>query len=372
MQDEFPQSKTEFLRLEDEFPELGYEFPQLHSKFLLVFIFTFAEILPSYAGNKKQKEAFMPLIQDNNFSKDAYALRGARLSLLSGNITPFSAELGLTLAQTDWALASFQAFLDAQSTAQLERGDKDLAQEQYQVEFDEAYQHYLRIKELLLAMITDSEQDRELAEGYGIAGRAPQNYSDMCTYIDTLIDKHDLLVTAGDTRIAPQTAVDLLAAKKVDLVKAFNTIGVEKQESAKAYDDLHALYTEDTQQLRVIYQIATLIWGKASPNLIAIGYAPAKPRPGGGQPDAPVNFAHTWVSPDLSLSWQECENTTSYQLAYSTDNELWEELYSGDQLSHKCEPPIGKRWYKVRARNSNGFSNWSNTVSYERMEEPPE
>ena len=124
-------------------------------------------------------------------------------------------------------------------------------------------------------------------------------------------------------------------------------------------------------QLRVIYQIATLIWGTQSPNLIAIGYAPAKPRPGGGQPDAPANLIAVWETPDLQLSWNASDNTTSYQLAYSTDNELWEELFAGDLLNFKYEPPIGKRWYKVRARNSNGFSDWSNTVSYERMEEPP-
>jgi hypothetical protein len=308
----------------------------------------------------------MPLILDNKFTQDTYAMRGVRLSDLSGNINPFALELGLSQTQIDWATGAFQAFVDAQAKTQLEEGEKSMAQEKYENDYDKSYQKYMRIKELLNALIKDTPQESELERAYGIKGTSPQTYNSLCTKIETLSDENDILVAAGDTRVAPASAVDELKEFKADLVKAAQRVGVERKESAQAYDALHALFQEDTQQMRIIYQIATLVWGTRSPNLLSIGFAPAKPHPGGGQPDAPASFKYNVADNVLSFSWVAAENATSYQLVYSADNEVWEELYAGDLLTFDYEQPIGKRWYKVRARNTHGFGNFSDTVSYER------
>jgi hypothetical protein len=311
----------------------------------------------------------MPLILHNNFSRDSYALRGERTTELSGNIAEVAADLGLTQAQTDWAIASFPVFLQAQAKRNVEEGEKRMAQEAYENAYDKGYQLYMRIKELLTALIMDTPQEEEIERAYGIKGRSPQNYNELTGKIQTMVDENDILVADGDSRIAPTTAIDQIKVDLTNLIKARQLVGVERKESAQAYDSLHALFEEDTQQLRIIYQIATLVWGPRSPNLLAIGFAPLKPHPGGGQPADPKDFIYQVDGVIVTFRWGLTDHATSYQLAYSDDNELWEELYAGDLLTYGYEPPVGKCWYRVRARNSNGFGDWSDTISYERPED---
>ncbi len=71
-----------------------------------------------------------------------------------------------------------------------------------------------------------------------------------------------------------------------------------------------------------------------------------------------------------TLTWDPCENTTSYQLAYTEDGEIWDELYAGTDTTYTYAPPVGTRTYKVRARNANGYSDWSDPVEFEVPEVP--
>jgi len=87
-----------------------------------------------------------------------------------------------------------------------------------------------------------------------------------------------------------------------------------------------------------------------------------------GQPDIPPGLTCNWLAPDLTLSWDETEKTTSYQLTCSENNKDWEELYSDKELSYTYQPPEGLRYYKVRARNAKGFSEWSDVVEFEPVE----
>ena len=78
----------------------------------------------------------------------------------------------------------------------------------------------------------------------------------------------------------------------------------------------------------------------------------------------PTGFTYEWLDPDLRIFWDAVEGATSYQLAFSTDGESWEELYSGEDNFYEYEPPEGLRYYRVRARNANGYGDWSETVEY--------
>jgi len=307
---------------------------------------------------------------DNQISKDSQAKLGGRCSLVNANIEALAVELNLTLDQVNEFKAFFADLVAAQATAQVERGEKDMAFEDYRTVFEDTFQQRLRIKEFLTAAIEGSDQGQELLEAYGLVRKSPTSYNGLVAGVDTLKMKHDELVAAGDTRVAPQASIDALIVLKDKLILAYNKIGTERQESAKAFDDLQELVEKIRKKLRYLYELATLIWGIHDPKLMLLGFAPAKPRPGGGQPDPISEFTCEYQDPELTFTWNEPENTTSCQLIYSEDQDEWEELYAGDKFSFSYEPPVGKRWYKVRARNANGYSDWSVTIEYEKTEVP--
>ena len=312
----------------------------------------------------------MPMFFDNQISKDTQAKLGGRCSLISANIEALAVELGLSLPQVDEFKAFFTDLSAALATAQVERGEKDMSFEDYRTVFEDTFQLRLRIKEFLTAAVEGTDQGQELLEAYGLARKSPTSYNGLVAGIDTLKMKHDELVAAGDTRVAPQSTIDALIVLKDKLITAYNKIGTERQESAKAFDDLQELVDKIRKRLRYLYELATLIWGKHDPKLMLLGFAPAKPRPGGGQPDPISEFVCVLEGEELKFTWNEPDNTTSCQLIYSDDQEEWEELYSGDKFSFTYEPPVGKRFYKVRARNVNGYSDWSVTIEYEKVEVP--
>ena len=312
----------------------------------------------------------MPIQFDNQISKDTQTQLGGRCSLIKANIEALAAELGLTPDQVIEFMAFFEDLLAALAKAQVERGEKDMAFEDYRFVFEDTFQLRLRIKEFLTAAVEGSDQGQELLEAYGFARKSPTSYNGLVAGIDTLKMKHDELVAAGDTRVAPPSTIDALMLKKEDLIKAYNKIGTERQESAKAFDDLQELVEKIRKKLRYLYELATLIWGKHDPKLMLLGFAPARPRPGGGQPDTISEFESVLEGEELKFTWNEPDNTTSCQLIYSADQDEWEELYSGDKFSYTYEPPVGKRWYKVRARNVNGYSDWSVTLEFEKGDVP--
>jgi|GEM_PF-5463191 len=41
---------------------------------------------------------------------------------------------------------------------------------------------------------------------------------------------------------------------------------------------------------------------------------------------------------------------------------------AGEDKTFTFQPPVGKRWYQVRVRNANGFSNWSEMPEFEVSE----
>ncbi|MBC8385051.1 MAG: hypothetical protein H8E57_05995 [Candidatus Cloacimonetes bacterium] len=312
----------------------------------------------------------MAIPKHNSIAGESFKSRGGRISNVSANIADLAAELGLTPEQVLKLAEMLTEWNQSRAVSQVERGDKDMAFEDYRLKKDDASDLYLKIKEVLNVRIENTDQGQQLAEGYGIARQSPQSYEELTSMIDTMKMKHDQLVLAGDTRVAPQSAIDDLVVKKTDLINAYNAISKERQESAKAYDDQNALYLLHSKLLRDLYSIASLVWGKHDPRLILLGFAPAKPRPGGGQPDTITGFVFESLPPVLTFTWHKPENTTSYQLVYSDDEDVWEELYDGDEETFAYQPPVGKRWYQVRARNANGFSDWSEMLVFEVPEVP--
>ena len=310
----------------------------------------------------------MSLILDNGFARDDYNRRSDRLSLLSANIEANSVELGLPETLLSWGTSAYPAWSAARVSAGVEKGERDVAFETYQNTFDETRSLVIDIKEVLLALIEDTEEGKEIIDEYGIGGQTPRNRAGVKQLIDQISETSNRLRAAGDVRVLPETLVTRLADAGAEIVDHWHLAQKEKQESAEAFDTLEAVYNEDSQKLRLVYQMAKLVWGTFSPKLILLGFAPSTPKHGGGQPDAPVDFNKEWNDPELTLYWNDTTNISSYQLVYSEGDDIWEELYSGDSASYTYEVPAGKRTYKVRARNAKGYSGWSEVLEFTKPE----
>ena len=64
--------------------------------------------------------------------------------------------------------------------------------------------------------------------------------------------------------------------------------------------------------------------------------------------------------------WDAVENATSYELQYSPDEAKWSEAYSGaDTTVHYIPPQGGTAFFRCRARNANGYGDFSEVVKVE-------
>ena len=64
--------------------------------------------------------------------------------------------------------------------------------------------------------------------------------------------------------------------------------------------------------------------------------------------------------------WDAVENATSYEMQYSPDEAKWSEAYSGaDTTVHYIPPQGGTAFFRCRARNANGYGDFSEVVKVE-------
>ena len=61
--------------------------------------------------------------------------------------------------------------------------------------------------------------------------------------------------------------------------------------------------------------------------------------------------------------WEVVENATSYELQYSPDEKTWSEAYGGaDNMVHYFPPQSGTAFFRCRARNANGYGEFSEVL----------
>ncbi|MCD4817481.1 MAG: discoidin domain-containing protein [Candidatus Cloacimonetes bacterium] len=271
-------------------------------------------------------------------------------------------------ALVDWALAAYDAWIAALGNSTVEMGESEEAYSNMQEADKTTFNYYLKCKGLLMDIYGTSDKTLKI---YGIKGQFPQARKDKLRAVQNLLDANKILTKDANPNVLPVEFIGRLEGYLSASNNAFSKFVLkEKPEALAAVDTQNNLKIADTKQLRILYSWTQMTWSPYEPFLIQLGFAPATPKASGGQPDIPLNLSPQWQYPRLTWSWDICENATSYQLAISENSDDWEELYFGAETSFSFDPPTGKRYYKIRARNANGFSEWSTILEFEPSDVP--
>ncbi len=308
------------------------------------------------------------IILNNNTARDLPHIRQARLDLIEANIDSLAPILSLPSELLNWGHLAAGKYRAAFVKIEIEWGQKEEAIQTVQEAEDALRELYVVLKELLHARYPGDD----LRVSYGIMDDVPRARGILQQKADKLIENHFIRVAAGDPNVLPDAMIANLQTLRDTMHSAQIAAEREFKEAKDSTKEALALFEADTAMLRVLYNWCVAIWGKDSTNMLLLGFVQRYPQSGGGGevPGVPEGFMLSWLDPTLKLSWNPVEGATSYQLAFSADGGVtWEELYSGAEMGFEYEPPAGLRQYRVRARNANGYGEWSVILEYD-IEEP--
>ena len=308
----------------------------------------------------------MPIFENNAFTRDALAIRIARLQALKTYINDYVEVLSIPIKLADWAATAYDLWTALLSLSTIEHGEAAEAYQDMHEADDNTFAYCIKCRDLL----RDSYgADDKVLKIYGITGAFPTQRKAKIKAVQDLIDGHNRLKLEEDPKILPDVFIDKLQGYlNISNDSYANLILKEQPEADQATDNQNEKYETDSKNLRNLYNWVLMTWNEYEPFLVQLGFAPKINKPGGGQPDIPANFNTQWFDPELVLNWDPCEKATSYQLVYSEDNEIWENLFTGNETSFTYSPPEGKRTYRLRARNANGYSDWSNVIEFIKPE----
>ncbi len=298
------------------------------------------------------------IIEDNSFSQDSYDLRSTRLYQLSHNIDTYAAELDIEAGLLSWAQNAFEVWDEARGEHSVEMGEKDEAFQTSQEKDIELLEKYVALKELLIARY--GEKDQALKD-YGIKGATPRSRGGVQSATNNLLHGNQRHLDESDPKALPLSITASLQTLYDGSFSSYDSALNESEESAKSTVDVAAYFDVDSAKLRQIYTWIAVAWGKKDPRLIVLGFVQAKDK-GGGRPGQCRNLA---FNDSLGkFTWDSAAGSTSYQLALKhIAAPDWEEAYSGPNNYIDFTPGPGRWIFRVRARNANGYGEWSDELT---------
>ena len=105
-------------------------------------------------------------------------------------------------------------------------------------------------------------------------------------------------------------------------------------------------------------EIGKKLYAKSNPSKYN-DYIIYTPSAGGLKPPAGLKY----LVEHYTAVWDAVENATSYELQYSPDGSDWSEAYGGaDNMVHYFPPQSGTAFFRCRARNANGYGDFSEVL----------
>ncbi len=98
------------------------------------------------------------IINNNAFSADDPGKRSTRLNFLSKSITDYEAELAISGEMFNWALNSFDIYLDILSMKDVQKGIVSESVQTYQENFQELRKKYQNLKNIIISRYADNPE----------------------------------------------------------------------------------------------------------------------------------------------------------------------------------------------------------------------
>lgn len=312
----------------------------------------------------------MEIILDNGFTQDTLGRRGVRLIEIQHNIEELQPTLNIPDDLFNWAKNSSDIFESARVIADTELGEKEGATTELDEKEKIMRETFTDIRSIILARYTGYAPH---LDDFNLDLDFPDKTNDRMIKVLDVVTVSDRHRAAGVPCVLPEETIDRLRTVVEDVRTAYQTQDIEKYESKHAHRVLWDIYDADSAKLAELQGWAKVMWGRYDVRFELIGMVPVKKQTVGGDvPAIPIGFEYKWLDPVLKLEWKAVEGATSYQLAYrKTAEEAWEELYSGAEKEFEFEPAPGGTFYRVRARNADGYGDWSVTLQHEVEGEAP-
>lgn len=301
------------------------------------------------------------LISDNNFANDTRGIRDTRLYFLSHSVDNYAAELEIVGATLDWARGASDVYNAAQVKRSVEVGEAAAAFQIADRAIDSLKARYQTLKDLLKRRFAGDEDALRI---YGIVGATPVKRQKLIDQAEELIEGNERLRADGDVRALPESMESAFGSLVEDAKEKYYQAGLQRREAREAVAELNELFETDTAKLRALYRWVLTFWDARDPRVGDLGFARARRRGGGPTPPAPKNLR--FDSGVGRFDWDAVEKATSYQLVYrSAGGGDWAIAYSGDETSAAFDPGSGAWDFKVRARNANGYGEFSEEIRIE-------
>lgn len=300
------------------------------------------------------------LIENNAFTRDTYGVRSTRLQFLSSSIDTYAVELGITGDLLEWAQDAFENFELARTNQSVELGEKDEAFQTSQ-EADLALgERFQVLKDILISRYPVGD---DLLKVYGIFQPSPVLHDETIHAAEDLISGHNKRKDEGDPNVLPDAMITNLQVLIDNSRSMYYQAGLERTQSQLATISLQTIFTNDSKKLRAVYNWVIATWSKSDPRLISLGFVQASDQTGGDTLPAPFNLVYHPEIP--SITWDPVEGATSYQVVLKPIGGLdWLEIYNGVDTDLYHADPVGTYLVKARARNANGYGDWSAELQY--------
>ena len=299
--------------------------------------------------------------KNNNLVMDRIEIRQYRVLRMQNNIDTYAVELGVAGPLLQWAKSCNTRFQDAVTDAHVEAGEAKDETLLLGEKFNESLVYYQDTKEILEALLKAYKPDAILLSSYGIDKPSPDTHKGVYNAMDDLIKTHDRLVAEGDPRVVAQAIIDHLTVLRDELDATIESSGVEHYESTTAFQLQHTYFNEDTDNLRLIFKIACMVWGDDDSRLKLLGFLPSSEIWTENKPPHPTNFAHD----GMKFTWDAVADVDEYEIDYRLTGASgdWTQLYKGAATSTVGEPAEpGEFDFRIRSWKGDDSGAWSGVI----------
>ncbi|MBS1538465.1 MAG: hypothetical protein JST20_12040 [Bacteroidetes bacterium] len=304
------------------------------------------------------------MITDNSFTADSISTRLERLQLIELNFPTHSAVLvGLPSEVATWALTCFTVFKDKRNISEVEVNESVGATTATKQAFAFLRSEYSIVKGIAETLFA-SQQTRYEAYGFNLS--YPSKFAEQLSFVEDVLIENTRMIAQSKTPVIEPALITRLSTAVNGCIAALETQAKEKGDVKHARGDLKEEWELDTFNLKALLFRAIATWNDDHINLNDLGFARksqmGQSGGGGTLPQAPSGLHLDGET----LAWTAVTGATSYAVGLSYDGGThWESDFTTDTNSSTVPvADIGKLYYRVRARNANGYGDYSGTFEH--------